>query len=135
MDGALGQPRGIGQSRRDQWVLPLGLVCSAVLISLAILSSLVLRGRPGLISLCRPAMPRSLKRLRHSDTVGRLPPKRRATALLASPSAIRNTIFARRANAARPAIAPIQAELVRFAHDLSLAGLPSFIAERPPSKE
>jgi len=45
-------------------------------------------------------MPRSRKRVRHIVTVGRLTRKRRATALLDSPSAIRRIICARRDSAA-----------------------------------
>jgi hypothetical protein len=47
MHGALGQPVGSARLRRDQWVLPLGLLASAVLINSAISSSPVVRGRSG----------------------------------------------------------------------------------------
>jgi hypothetical protein len=87
--------------RTLQCVEPLaGLVCSVVLINCATRSSSIVRGLPGRTSSYRPAMRRSMNRVRHLPTVALVSAKRSAMALLGSPSALLRTMRARALKAA-----------------------------------
>ena len=85
--------------RVDQCVAPGGASSRVLTSTPSIISSLIVRGRPGRGSSTSPSRRRTANRPRHFDTVAAQHPKRPAMSLFASPAAAPNTIRQRNANA------------------------------------
>ena len=93
-------PVSVATERTLQCVNPLsGLECRAVLVHCATRSSSMVRGAPGRALSSRPAMRRSMKRVRHLPTVALVSLSRWAIEWFGSPSALLGTMRVRLHNA------------------------------------
>src|SRR5215203_4600065 len=96
-------PKRSASSRDDQCVTP-SRAGGGVSVSVTIRRGSTDRFRPERFSSASPAMPCSAYRIRHVFTVGRLTPTSRAMSTFGVPPAASNTIRARAASPARPAL-------------------------------